>query len=82
MHGHFFPLLESQFSQNMTNYQDLKLVTANNKGMLAIIQIKTKKTGKLIYFENYYVCSITLKLKKDFMNFMVKGLTYVLLCHP
>lgn len=45
MHGHFFPLLESQFSQNMTNYQDLKLVTANNKGMLAIIQIKTKKTG-------------------------------------
>ena len=82
MHGHFFPLLGSQFSQNMTNYQDLKLVTANNQGMLAIIQIKTKKTGKLIYFENYYVRSITLKLRKDFMNFMVKGLTYVLLCHP
>ena len=43
MHGFFSPLLESQFSQNMSNYQDSKLVTEDNKAMLVVIQIKTNK---------------------------------------
>ena len=54
MHGFFFFFLgleeiitlQSQFSQNMSNYQDVELVTTNNKMMLVIVQMRTHKKKK------------------------------------
>ena len=59
--------LQSQFSQNMSNYQDVELVTANNKMMLVIVQMRThkkKKKTSLTCFQKCCVYSITLKEKK------------------
>ena len=61
--------LQSQFSQNMSNYQYVELVTANNKMMLVIVQMRTQKKKKkkktsLTCFQKCCVYSITLKEKK------------------